>query len=59
MPRFGSTIYASMPGRFIFRLTPDGLDTTRFRDGVYVVSVLAGDIRSNIAVASRRISILN
>ena len=58
MPRFGTTIYASMPGRFIYRLTPDGLDTTKLRKGVYIVSVLAADIRSNFAVASKRISII-
>jgi hypothetical protein len=59
MPRFGATIYASMPGRYIYRLTPDGLDTTKLRDGVYVVWAVSVDIRGNAAAASKRISILN
>ena len=59
MPRFGSTIYAEMPGRFIYKLTPDGIDTTKLRDGVYVLRVSAVDIRGNGATATRRISILN
>jgi hypothetical protein len=59
MPRFGATIYAGMPGRFIYKLTPDGIDTTRFRNGVYVVRVSAVDIRGNGATIVKRISILN
>ncbi len=59
MPRFGATIYAQMPGRFIYKLTPDGIDTTKVRNGVYVVRASAVDIRGNGATATRRISILN
>src|SRR5205085_4410469 len=59
MPRFGATIYGSMPGRFIFKLTPDGLDTTQLRDGVYVIWVNVRDIRGNGATTSVRISIVN
>jgi len=59
MPRFGATIYAQMPGRFIYKLTPDGIDTAKLRNGVYVVRASAIDIRGNGATATRRISILN
>jgi hypothetical protein len=59
MPRFGNTIYSSMPGRFIYKLTPDGIDTAPLKDGVYVVWVTATDIRGNAATTSRRISIVN
>jgi hypothetical protein len=59
MPRFGTTIYAGMPGRFIYKLAPDGLDTTKLKDGVYILRVFATDIRGNGATAIKRISILN
>jgi hypothetical protein len=48
-----------MPGRFIYKLTPDGIDTAKLRDGVYVVRASALDIRGNGATETRRISILN
>lgn len=59
MPRFGNTIYSSMPGRFIYKLAPDGIDTAQLKDGVYVVWVNVRDIRGNGATTSARISILN
>jgi hypothetical protein len=59
MPRFGERLFPGVPGRFIFELTPEGLNTSRFRDGVYIVSVTAMDIRGNLGTASKRITIQN
>jgi hypothetical protein len=57
-PRFGSAQYGSLPGRYLFLLDA-GLDTAKLRNGGYVVTVRASDIRGNTTVATRRISILN
>jgi hypothetical protein len=57
-PRFGREQYRSLPGRYLFLLA-GSLDTTKLRNGDYVVTVRAQDIRGNTAVATRRISILN
>ncbi len=57
-PRFGHTQYTAMPGRYVFRLAPS-FDTRRLRNGVYVLTVRAADIRGNTAVVRRRFSVLN
>lgn len=57
-PRFGREQYARMPGRYLFLISP-ALNTRSLRNGVYVLSVRASDIRGNTTAASRRISVLN
>jgi hypothetical protein len=57
-PRFGSQQYTSMPGRYLFLLSPN-YDTTQLRNSVYELTVLAADVRGNRAVATRRFSVLN
>jgi len=57
-PRFGREQYRSLPGRYLFLLA-GSLDTAKLPNGGYVVTVRAGDIRGNTAVATRQISIRN
>jgi hypothetical protein len=59
MPRFASEIFTSMPGRYVYNLTPGLLDTQTLANGVYVLWVLAVDVRGNWTSASQRISIFN
>lgn len=58
-PVFGGQLYTRMPGRYLFRLTPTGLDTRRLRNGTYVVTVYARDVRGNSATRSERFTVLN
>ena len=58
-PVFGGQLYKKMPGRYLFRLTPHGLDTRRLRDGTYVVKVTARDVRGNRGTLTRRFDIAN
>ena len=48
-----------MPGRYLFRLTPKGLDTRRLADGPYVIEVTASDVRGNRATLTRRFYVTN
>lgn len=57
-PRFGLQQYTSMPGRFLFQLTP-GYDTNSLVNGVYVLTVLVGDGHGHKAVDVERFSVLN
>lgn len=59
MSVFGKHYSWLEPGRFVFRLTPAGLDTTRLKDGVYVVVVTASDIADNVAVERVRFTVAN
>jgi len=54
VPRY----HQQMPGRYVFLLT-SGLDTTKMRDGVYVVTVTATDARGNTGSLVSRIEIRN
>ncbi|MGB2875745.1 MAG: M23 family metallopeptidase [Gaiellaceae bacterium] len=58
-PVFGGQLYKRMPGHYLFRMTPDGLDTTRLADGTYVVTVTARDVRGNRGSLSERFDVLN
>ena len=58
-PVFGGQLYKKMPGRYLFRLTPRGLDTRRLANGAYVITVIARDIRGNRGVLSQRFEVLN
>jgi hypothetical protein len=57
-PRFGREQYVSMPGRYLFLLSPS-LDTSSLANGVYVLSVRAADVRGNSTLATRRLAVLN
>ena len=58
-PIFGGQLYKKMPGRYLFRLTPRGLDTRRLADGTYVLTVTARDIRGNGGSLSQRFEVVN
>jgi hypothetical protein len=58
-PVFGGQLYKRMPGRYLFRLTPFLLDTRALRDGSYVVTVTARDVRGNRDTLSERFTVLN
>jgi hypothetical protein len=58
-PIFGGQLYKKMPGRYLFRLTPHGLDTRSLADGTYVITVTARDVRGNRGSMSQRFEILN
>jgi murein DD-endopeptidase MepM/ murein hydrolase activator NlpD len=58
-PVFGGQLYKRMPGRYLFRLTPRGLDTRRLRDGAYGVTVTARDVRGNRGTLTIRFEVLN
>ncbi len=58
-PVFGGQLYKKMPGRYLFRLTPHGLDTRLLQDGTYVLKVTARDVRGNKGTLSRRFDIGN
>jgi hypothetical protein len=57
-PRFGAQQYTSMPGRYLFVLSPN-YDTTQLRNSVYELKVLTADVQGNRAVMTRRFSVLN
>jgi hypothetical protein len=50
--------HQEMPGRYLFWLT-QSLDTSKLRDGVYVVAVSAVDTRGNTGSLEARIEIRN
>jgi hypothetical protein len=58
-PVFGGRLYKRMPGRYLFRLTPRGLDTRRLQHGTYAVTVIARDVRGNHATLTRRFVVVN
>ena len=55
----GSRMHWLLPGRFLFNLTRSPLDTRRFANGVYVVTVTAIDVAGNRSSVSERIEIWN
>ncbi len=57
-PRFGLQQFGSMPGRFLYQLSPT-LDTRVFPNGVALVTVVVKDERDNVGVLTQRISIFN
>jgi hypothetical protein len=58
-PRFERRQFNLMPGRFLFQLTKQGLDTRTLPNGVYQVTVQASDIRGHARSLSRRFTIVN
>ena len=57
-PRFGLQQFGSMPGRFLFQLTP-GLDTRTLPNGPYVLTVGAADERGNTGALTQRFWVFN
>ena len=58
-PRFDDTIYAWMPGQFLFDLTPALLDTRTLRNGPYLVTVTATDVRGHHATLQQPFFVRN
>ncbi len=58
-PRFGPRQFALMPGRFLYNLTPEELDTRSLPNGIYQVTVRAVDIRGNAGSLSQRFTVTN
>lgn len=46
-PRFGHHSYFHLPGRYMFDLTPSLLETGRFPNGNYVLTVVVSDVCGN------------
>jgi len=61
MPVFGTRLGYLQPGRYLFNLTPKGLDTRhlRFGNDVYNLVVKATDIRGNSSTLTERITVQN
>src|SRR5438477_4602085 len=57
-PRFGVQQFGSMPGRFLFQLTPS-LDTRTLPNGPYVLTVVAADERGNAGDRTQRFWVFN
>jgi hypothetical protein len=58
-PDFTHHLYWHRPGRYLFNLTTTPLDTRRFPNGTYRISVTAADTCSNRSTLSEQIRIAN
>ena len=58
-PRFSDRQYATLPGRYVYRLMTGTLDTLTLPDGVYSVTVTAWDTRRNTGSRSQLIGVCN
>ena len=58
-PRFGVRQFGFMPGRYLYQLTPSGLDTRTLPNGVYQVTVRASDIRRDASSLNQRVTVIN
>jgi hypothetical protein len=56
-PQFAARIYATMPGRYYYRLAD--LNSATLADGVYAIHVVAGDTRGNIGTGRQVIGVCN
>jgi hypothetical protein len=56
--RFGKAQYASTPGRYLFLLSRR-FDTKTLRNGAYLITVRATDVRGNTGIRSTMFSVLN
>jgi hypothetical protein len=59
MTVFGKHYSYMQPGRYLFRLAPDGFDTHSVPDGVYDLVVTATDIHGNHGSLAQRFSVHN
>ena len=58
-PVFGHVYFFGHRGRYLFNLTPDGLDTRRLPDGDYILAVRVADVCGNRGLLAERITIRN
>jgi hypothetical protein len=58
-PVFAHVYYFRRPGRYLFNLTPTPLDTTRFPNGTYGVTVDVADVCGNRGSLTQRVVIRN
>jgi hypothetical protein len=58
-PVFGHIYFFGLPGRYLFNLTPNGLDTARLHDGTYVLGVQVADVCGNRGLFAERIAVHN
>ena len=58
-PVFGHVYFFGKPGRYLFNLTPNGLDTKRLPDGNYVLGVQVADVCGNRGLFAERVSVRN
>jgi murein DD-endopeptidase MepM/ murein hydrolase activator NlpD len=59
MANFGPHRYWFQPGVYLFKLTPEELDTRDLADGVYRITVEASDVAGNTGSASQIFSVHN
>ena len=58
-PAFGDTYFYGRPGRYLFNLTPTPLNTTRFRNGRYELTVTGVDTCGNRTAATTYLRVRN
>jgi hypothetical protein len=58
-PVFGNLYFFGHRGRYLFNLTPNGLDTRKLHDGNYILSVHVADVCGNRGLLAERITIRN
>lgn len=58
-PVFGNHYYFGISGRYLFNLTPNGLNTTRLHDGNYILGVQVADVCGNRGLFAERIALHN
>jgi len=58
-PVYGDIYHFGEPGRYLFRLTPRGLDTTRLPNGDYQLTVHTADVCANRGLLTERITVHN
>lgn len=58
-PVYGNIYHYGEPGRYLFNLTPRGLDTTRLPNGGYRLTVHVADVCGNHGLLSERITVQN
>jgi hypothetical protein len=58
-PVFGHVYFFGKPGRYLFNLTPNGLDTRRLPDGDYLLGVQVADVCGNRGLLAERITVHN
>jgi murein DD-endopeptidase MepM/ murein hydrolase activator NlpD len=59
MSVFGKHYSYMQPGKYLFRLTPNGFDTHTLRNAVYDLVVTVADIRGNQSTSSLRFTVAN
>jgi hypothetical protein len=58
-PVFGHIYFFGKRGRYLFNLTPNGLDTSRLHNGTYVLGVQVADVCGNRGLFAERIAVHN